>query len=36
LTIAKELAFGDAREAERIDGLSVEVGKMLTAILKKL
>lgn len=36
LVIARELGFTSAREVERIEGLSFEVGKMLTAMLKKL
>jgi four helix bundle protein len=36
LAIARELRFGDAQEAERIENMSVEVGKMLTAMIRKL
>jgi four helix bundle protein len=35
LLIARELGYGDARETNRIEGLSFEVGRMLTAILRK-
>jgi four helix bundle protein len=36
LVIAKELGFGDLAEAERIESLSFEVGKMLMAMIRKL
>jgi four helix bundle protein len=36
LVIARELGFGEPPDAERIEGLSIEVGKMLNAMLKKL
>ena len=36
LEIARELRFGDLMEADRIESMSLEVGKMLTAMLRKL
>ncbi len=36
LVIARQLGFGEVAEIERIEGLSFEVGKMLTVMLKKL
>ena len=36
LAIARELRFGDLIEAERIESMSLEVGKMLMAMLRKL
>lgn len=34
--IARELGFGNAQEADRIEKMSIEVGKMLTAMIRKL
>ncbi|MGC2618594.1 MAG: four helix bundle protein [Acidobacteriaceae bacterium] len=36
LVIARELGFTSTQEGARIEALSFEVGKMLTAMLKKL
>lgn len=36
LVIARELGLGNAQEAERIEGLSFEVGKMLTTMIRRL
>jgi four helix bundle protein len=36
LAIARELGFGNAQEADRIEKMSIEVGKMLTAMIRKL
>ncbi len=36
LEIAKELHFADAPQIEKVEALSVEVGRMFTALLKRL
>ena len=36
LSIARELNYGDVHEAERIESMSLEVGKMLKAMLRKM
>lgn len=36
LVIARELGMGDAQEAAKIERMSLEVSKMLVAMLKKL
>lgn len=36
LSIARELKYGDVQEVERIESMSLEVGKMLKAMLTKM
>jgi hypothetical protein len=36
LVVARELAIGEPAEIEQIEGFSIEVRKMLSAMLKKL